>query len=291
MPILDYNDGIVPVEVSIVPIDDFTDFQPFEKAKGGGHDFLYKANLNEEPVAIKARRDEFLSGFLRNEAYSLHQLRSVTCTPDLKGVLEHCKIPNTTDRINFGIVTSWARGIPILDCEIYWDEEKAAKYKQRTGTNIHAQFADQIGQYLRQSMQRGLVDPDLKKGDTFLDTTEERLLVTKIDQDNINNINDLNYLEHFSTENIPHKYSSAVHGLIAYIHNLPFSTPEYINNYLNRLKAKQLLDLTRRFETGDFKPKNDKINQWQGNPDPTQFLKFLNLWVPAMHEFGERFIS
>jgi len=304
MPILNYNEATANPGIHRINVNNLVGLRIIPSI-GAEHDYILRARYQGRLVALKCITIEELSGCyggkLKVEANVTHELQGSYGVIGLEGVIENMdvEIEGKKHPVEIGVVMRWAQGDSLLNNKTYWDKPLAKAFAEKEGVTIHSLVAKGLVEYIQGCMARGYIDMDLKERDIFIDG--ETFGITKIDYGWMQNAIDTN-TDGFTQkiEIYEQKYAVVIRSLISLSLLSDSSSLQRIRltrdmqiteepkNILSKLGANKLLDLANKY--GRDREYTSMASIWKGNPNPEQFFKFLEAWVPAMHELGERFI-
>lgn len=303
MVIFDYNYAEISPEIRRIKCSEITLSQKVADF-GSERDAIFRGTHDGNDIALKVKyhRGSDFNGFLRVEANSMHTLQGVQCAPILYGVVEDgeiIRLGNEEVMVNLGLVIEYAKGQSIMTVKEYVDREAARSYHAKTGINLHEIVGKQLAQYLRESMEKRLVDTDLPERDIFLYVGDSQIKVTKIDQGHVKNRRDID--AGITFEVYDHKYEHAMKWLLALLMvDLDRGSREHLvlpssneEEYMEKAVRYREMGLTsfpdlmeayarREFDTDTFQRRF---------PDDVTFLQFLDCWEKVMEDFGRFFVE
>ena len=302
MVIYDYNDAEISPKIRRIKGDELSLVQRIADL-GSECDAVFRGTYNGMDVALKLKYQggSDFAGFLKVEANSIHTLQGVQAMPVLYGIVESETISLADEKfeVGLGIVIEYVRGQPIMDVSEYVNKETARDYHTKTGINVHGSVGRQLAQYLRESMERRLVDTDLPERDIFLDVNDSEVRITKIDQGHVKNRRDIDAGIDF--EVYDHKYENAMKWLLALpMVDVSHGFREYL--VLPSSNEKDYLEGATRYRRNGLASFAELIESYARRefdtdtfqrrfPDDDTFLQFLDRWKKVMEDFGKFFIS
>ncbi len=306
MAILNYNNAVVDSSIRRINPVELT----LREQLGGGSesDYIFAGTLDGKEIVLKAIKEERHQGFLEVEVNTLDSLQGVSGVPQLHGWVEGGLItllsePGKEYQFSAGIVTARAAGKPIMGVPEYADARACQEYGRRTGINIYAAIAQQLGRYCREILERRLIDADFNERNILVDAAPTGTTVTKIDQGLVQNRRDIDLEQFDRFEILPNKYYENIKYLLVLplTHLSPGDRNDIaLHNQFRRYLSSEATGsqphlcaefsrLINSFLDGEFN--TNTFPNGRDLPDDITFLRFLDRWEKVMEEQGKSLLS